>query len=144
VVELGLEKQARFLGYVSAEELRALYRLASFIVFPTLFEGGGLPLYEAFQEGAAVTCSNIPALRGLANNAAVLFDPLSVEDMARGLRQISTDDKLRDALRQKGRERSKLFAWENTAKAYRALYRKLAGQTLSDEDRLLLENPEKV
>ena len=142
--ELKLENQVRFLGYVEPEELRALYQLAQFFVFPTLFEGGGLPVYEAFQEGTAVACSDISALRGLTGDAALLFNPDSLDDIARALQQMTTDVKLREELSKRGKKRSQRFTWERTARSYRALYRKMAGRTLSAEDDLLLQGPENV
>ena len=99
---------------------------------------------EAFQEGIPVTCSGIPALRGLAGEAALLFNPESTEDIARALKQMMNDQDLLDELRSRGKKRGSMFTWEKTAKGYRALYRKLAGCGLSAEDNLFLQNPEGV
>jgi glycosyltransferase involved in cell wall biosynthesis len=71
-------------------------------------------------------------------DAALLFDPLSVEAIAIAMKQMATDESLRASLVRKGRQRLLDFSWERTAKAYRAVYRSAAGRTLSEEDRFLL------
>lgn len=136
--ELGLNGQVSFLGYVAPKELRALYRLSQFVVFPSLFEGAGLPVLEAFQETAPVACSAIPPLQEYGGDAVLQFDPTCVESIARALQQISSDEKLRARLRMRGTERVRLFTWERTGRMYRALYRKVAGRMLSQEDWQLL------
>jgi glycosyltransferase involved in cell wall biosynthesis len=135
---LGLQTEVMFLGFVSPIELRSLYRLAQFVVFPSLFEGAGLPVIEAFQERVAVTCSDIPPLREYGDDAVLTFDPLSVESIAASLLRISSDEALREQLRARGLERARLFTWERTGKTYRALYRKVAGVSLTEEDLHLL------
>ena len=136
--ELRLEQQTRFLGFVKPDELRALYHLAQFVVHPSLFEGGGLPVLEAFRAGVPVACSNVTSLPEYAGNAALLFDPTDVASIADALRQMATNVALREELRQRGSERIRLFTWERTAKMYRALYRQVAGVPLSEEDSALL------
>ncbi len=134
IEECGLQAQVMFLGFVSPVELRSLYRLARFVVFPSLFEGAGLPVIEAFQENVAVTCSDIPPLREYGGDAVLTFDPHSADSIAASLLRISREEGLREQLRARGTERAKLFTWERTGKAYRALYRKVAGVPLSEED----------
>lgn len=138
--ELALNNQVRFLGFVSPTELRALYHLAQFVVFPSLFEGGGFPVLEAFREGTPVTCSGVTSLPEYGGDAVLLFDPTSVESISEAMLRMATDAKLRATLRQRGAARIRLFTWERTARAYRALYRKMAGRPLSDEERHLLAN----
>ena len=138
VNELRLHNQVWFLGYVNSPDLRALYHLAQFVVIPSLFEGGGLPVLEAFREDAPVACSNVTSLPEYAGDAALLFDPMSVASIADALCQMATDADVREALRQRGRTRVRRFTWERTAKTYRALYRQVARAPLSDEDRALL------
>lgn len=137
---LRLENQVRFLGFVSPEELRALYRLAQFIIIPTLFEADSFPLIEAWQEGAAVACSNVTSLPKQAGDAALLFNPYSVESIANTLLFMSKDNNIRNDLKRSGAERVKLFTWEKTARMYRALYRKIINHQLSEEDNSLLVN----
>ena len=140
IKKLGLQTQALFLGFVNPLEVRALFSLAQFVVFPSLAEGAGLPVIEAFCEGVPVTCSDIPPLREYGGNAVLTFNPHSPESIAASLLRISRDESLREQLRARGRERARLFTWERTGKAYRALYRKIAGIPVSAEDRDLLTN----
>ena len=136
--DLGLQAQVIFPGFVSPLELRALFRLAQFVVFPSLFEGAGMPVIEAFQEGVAVTCSDLPPLREYGGDAVLTFDPRSTDSIAASLLRISSDEALREQLRARGRERARMFTWERTAKTCRALYRKVAGVPLTEEDLHLL------
>ncbi len=140
--ELGLEEQVHFLGFVGPTELRALYHLAQFVVLPSLFEGGGFPVLEAFQERTPVACSAVTSLPEYGGDAVLLFDPTSVESIAEAMRRMNTDAKLRATLRRRGTARSRIFSCERLAKAYRALYRQVAGCPLSDgEHRLLADSP---
>jgi glycosyltransferase involved in cell wall biosynthesis len=133
-----LEDRVRFRGYVSPSQLRALYRLAFFLVFPSLFEGCGLPVLEAFAEGLPVVCSNVPPLVEAAGDAALTFDPSSPESIVEALHRALTDPALLAELRRRGLERARAVSWERTARTYRALYRRAAGTTLSKEDRVVL------
>ena len=138
LLALGLQEQVKFLGMVSPEDLRALYRLAQFVVIPTLFEAASGPLFEAWQDGRPVTCSAVTSLPEQAGDAALLFDPLSVEAIADAVAQMATNPTLREDLRQRGTRRLQDFSWERTAKAYRAVYRLAAGCPLTEEDRRFL------
>jgi len=135
---LRIGDQVKFLGMVSPENLRALYHLAQFVVIPTLFEAASGPLFEAWQDGTPVACSEVTSLPEQAGNAALLFDPFSVEAIAKAVAQMATDSKLREDLRQRGTRRLQDFSWERTAKAYRAVYRRAGGFPLSEEDHWLL------
>jgi glycosyltransferase involved in cell wall biosynthesis len=134
----GVERQFLFAGYVSGHDLRALYRLATFLVFPSLFEGGGLPVVDAFREGLPVTCSAVTALPEIAGDGALLFDPESTEQMSAALQRMTIDPQLRQGLRLRGHERAAHFTWERMARTYRAVYRLIAGRGSSAEDRELL------
>jgi len=136
--ELEISDQMCFLGFVPKRDLRALYRLAQFVVIPSLFEGWGFPLVEAFSEGTPVASSNSTSLVEYAGDAALLFEGASVESIADAVRRMATDAELRDMLRRRGCEQARLFSWERTARAHRALYRKVVGRTLSEQDRRLL------
>lgn len=136
---LQLEEQVHFLGVVPGPDLRAFYRLAQFVIFPTLFEGAGLPAFEALQEGTPLACSNVTSLPEEVGDAALLFDPMSVEAIAKVLQCLTLDEGLRSKLAQKGRQRRQIFNWELTARAYRAVYRKAGRVQLSEEDRWLLQ-----
>ena len=136
--ELGLRDQVKFLGLVPRADLRALYRAAGFVIVPTLFEAASAPLFEAWQHGAAVACSSVTSLPEQARDAALFFDPLSVESVAGAAARMAADAALREDLRRRGRERLSDFSLERTAKAYRAVYRRAAGRALGEEDRWLL------
>jgi len=125
----------RFLDFVSSSELRALYHLAQFVVFPSLFEGGGFPVLEAFREETPIACSAVTSLPEYGGDAILLFDPTSVESIAQAIHRMTMDVQLRTKLRQRGAARISSFTWERTAKMYRALYRKVAGHPLTDEER---------
>jgi glycosyltransferase involved in cell wall biosynthesis len=135
---LHLHDQVQFLGLIPPEDLRAIYRLAQFVVVPTLFEAASGPLFEAWHEGVPVACSTVTSLPEQAGDAALLFDPFSVEAIAGAIRQMATDERLRNDLVERGRRRLQDFSWERTAKAYRAVYRRAARRPLTDEDRHLL------
>jgi glycosyltransferase involved in cell wall biosynthesis len=138
IEQSGLQAHVLFLGYVSPLELRALYRTAQLVVYPSLFEGAGLPVLEALQEGVPVICSDLAPLREYGGDAVLTFDPHSTDSMASSLLRISTDTDLREQLRERGKERARTFTWERTARTYRALYRNVAGVSLSEDDQRLL------
>jgi glycosyltransferase involved in cell wall biosynthesis len=136
--QLGLGEQVSFPGLIPREELSALYRAARFVFIPTLFEAASAPLFEAWQHGAPVACSSVTSLPEQAAGAALLFDPLSVEEMADALARMATDGDLREGLQLRGARRLEDFSLERTAKAYRAVYRRAAGRALDEEDCWLL------
>jgi glycosyltransferase involved in cell wall biosynthesis len=135
---LRLEGQVSFLGVVAHEELSALYRAAQFVVVPTLFEAASAPLFESWQHDAPVACSAVTSLPEQAGDAALLFDPLSVEAIAAAVSRMATDHDLRLDLRRRGTLRLQDFSCERTLKAYRAVYRRAAGLVPCEEDRWLL------
>lgn len=135
---LDLQDQVRFLGLIPAEDLRALYALAQFVIIPTLFEAASGPLFEAWMEGTPAACSAVTSLPEQAQDAALLFDPYDEDSIAAAMARMSTESDLRANLRQHGRRRLKDFSWQRTAKAYRALYRRAAKIPLTAEDQQLL------
>jgi glycosyltransferase involved in cell wall biosynthesis len=138
VRELGLREQVKFLGLVEREELSALYRAAQFVFIPTLFEAASAPVFEAWQHDAPVACSSVTSLPEQVADAALLFDPFSVEEITGALARMTTAHSLRDELKRRGARRLEDFSLERTAKAYRAVYRRAAGRALGEEDRWLL------
>jgi glycosyltransferase involved in cell wall biosynthesis len=102
-------------GRVAQEDLPALYSLAEAFAFPSLWEGFGLPVLEAMACGTPVVTANVSSLPEVAGDAALLVDPLSVEELAHALRRVLTDADLREELRRKGLERAKQFTWEKAA-----------------------------
>lgn len=139
VRELSLQQQVKFLGFVPEEDLRALYRLAQFLVMPTLYEADSCPIHEAWSEGLPVASSNATALPDQVQDAGLLFDPKDVHAIADAVARLATDEEQRDELRQRGYQRVNDFSWERTAKAYRAVYRRAAEVPLTEEDRWLLQ-----
>lgn len=138
VRELGLDDQVCFLGFIPPEHVTALYRLALLTVFPTLFEGGGFPVLEALSEGSPLACSDLPVLVEQVSDAALLFDPESVDSIASTLLQLYRDRHLRERLRKRGEAVVGRHTWDHMARTYRALYRKLGNGALTDEDIALL------
>lgn len=135
---LRLQDQVQFLGIIPVEHLRAVYRLAEFVIVPTLFEAASGPLFEAWQEMTPVACSRVTTLPEQASDAALLFDPVSVEAIADATARLASNVALREDLKQRGARRLRDFSWERTAKAYRAVYRRAARRTLNEEDTELL------
>ncbi len=111
-------------GRVSDDELVALYRTASALVFPSLYEGFGLPPLEAMACGCPVAASNTTSLPEVCGDAAELFDPLSIEDMARAVEALLDDPA---PYVERGLARASRFSWEACARAHEDVYRRLAG-----------------
>ena len=122
---LGLGGSVRFLGAVAEEHLPALYAGAELFVFPSLYEGFGLPVLEALACGVPVVCSNSSSLPEVAGDAALLVDPLDVPAMAQALGRVLGDLSLRQDLRARSLARAALFSWERTARETLAVYRKM-------------------
>jgi glycosyltransferase involved in cell wall biosynthesis len=122
--DLGLESQVRFTGFIAPEELLALYQLAQFVVFPSLFEGAGLPVLEAMEQGVAVACSEIPPLREYAGDTALFFDPTRVDAIAHALERLSADPTLRQEQREAALRRSQLFGPRQMARRHLAVYKR--------------------
>ncbi len=140
IKHLHLQPLVHHIGYVEPEALRLLYSRALFMVMPTLHESVSYPVFEAFASGVPVACSSVTSLPEQCGEAAILFDPLDTEEMAGAMRLLATDANLRAKLASAGTRRAAHFSVERTARAYRALYRRVAGLSLTAEDRELLNN----
>lgn len=139
---LGLEDAVRFPGFVTTIDLRALYALADGVVFPSLFEGWGLPVNEAFSAGIPVASSSAASLPDLVGDAGLLFDPIDPDAIATQMHRLWSDGELRRKLAERGRRRAELFTFDRSARLLRAHYRDVAGNRLSQEQALLLaESP---
>jgi len=103
-------------GFVDGEDLPSLYCGADMMVFPSLFEGFGLPILEAMACGVPVACSDISSMPEIAGDAAVLFDPLEVESIADGMLSILGSAENSNVLADRGLERASEFSWEKTAR----------------------------
>ncbi|MFL5906852.1 MAG: glycosyltransferase family 4 protein [Solirubrobacterales bacterium] len=142
--ELRLERAVSFPGFVSPLELRGLYELAAGLVFPSRFEGWGLPVCEAFSVGLPVASSSATGLPEVVGDAGLLFDPEDPAAIADRVLALWSDSALRSRLAHRGRERAALFSFDRTAAVFRAHYRRLAGRKLPEEDRILLAAPPPV
>ncbi len=126
IEDLRLSDQVIFLDRVPAEDIRPLYRGARFAVVPTLHEAASFPIFEAWNEGIPVACSNVTSLPEQAGNAAVIFNPFDIEQMGQQIAIVHQDETLRQRLIARGRRRLEKFTWQQTAQAYRTLYRTVA------------------
>ena len=128
VIKTRAEDVVRFLGFVPIETLRCLYQTAQAFVFPSLYEGFGLPPLEAMSCGAPVVASNVSALPEVIGDAAVIVNPENVFDIARGIRDILLDADLRERAVERGFQQSRRFSWLNTASQVLDTYRQVAGE----------------
>ena len=117
------------LGYVSQQELAALYRRASIFAFPSLDEGFGMPVLDAMANGVPVITSRRSALPEVAGDAALLVHPEDTEEIAAALLRLAADPGIRDDLARRGRERALQFPWEASLKKTWDVYRELIGAT---------------
>ncbi len=115
-------ERVRLLGFVPAEELPALYAGAAACAYPSLDEGFGLPLLDAFAAGTPTLTGGVSAMAEVAGDAALLVDPLSVESIRAGLERLLGDDALRARLAERGRRREREFSWRRTASETLASY----------------------
>jgi glycosyltransferase involved in cell wall biosynthesis len=113
---LGVDGDVRFPPWVSVEELEGLWSLASAFVFPSLYEGFGLPVLEAMARGVPVACSSASSLPEVAGDSALLFDPRREPEIAEALARLLNDEDLSARLRRLGRERAERFTWERAAR----------------------------
>lgn len=123
IIESGLEHKVRIMGYVSKPDLIALYSGASMFAFPSLYEGFGLPILEAMACGCPVVTSCTTSMPEVAGDAAILVDPLSVDDITAGMMRLM-DKSEREIFIKKGYERAKKFTWQNTARRTLDVYRR--------------------
>jgi glycosyltransferase involved in cell wall biosynthesis len=123
-VELGLEADTRFLGWVPPADMEGLYALASCFVFPSLYEGFGLPILEAMARGVPVACSDRGSLREVAGSAALVFDPESPKSIAEAIQRILGDGDLAANLSRVGRVQASHFTWKATAEGTLGSYRR--------------------
>jgi glycosyltransferase involved in cell wall biosynthesis len=122
-----LHKYVRFLGYMPEATLAVMYRLAGVFVFPSLYEGFGLPPLEAMASGTPVVTSNLSSLPEVTGDAAVLIDPYDPAAIAGGIERVLTDETLRRDLRRKGLARAQQFSWEQSVRRVREIYKEAAG-----------------
>jgi glycosyltransferase involved in cell wall biosynthesis len=123
VQDLQLSNHVRFLGYCPISDMPAFYEGAAALVFPSFFEGFGMPLLEAMWCDCPIVCSNATSLPEVAGDAALFFDPHSPEELAAVVSRILTDDPLRRVLIERGRQQVKKFSWQKfTMETVRVLH----------------------
>ena len=130
VDRLKLQDSVRFLGRVPIQDLVGLYNAASLFVYPSLYEGFGLPVLEAMACGCPVITSATSSLPEVAGDAALLVDPYNVEKLAAAMAEILDNQALATTLRERGVKQAKLFSWERCAQ-----------ETLAVYNQLMLDNP---
>jgi glycosyltransferase involved in cell wall biosynthesis len=128
---LQLTSSVYFTGYVAEEDLPILYNGASLFIFPSLYEGFGLPVLEALACGTPVVTSNCASLPEVAGEAAILVDPLDVNAIALAIRQVLEEPDLAVSMRLKGIAQAQQFSWEQTAKRTTEVYERLLNGQLS-------------
>jgi glycosyltransferase involved in cell wall biosynthesis len=126
--ELGIRDDVRMPAWLSAADLEGLYREAAFAVFPSLYEGFGLPVLEAMARGVPVASSNRSSLPEVAGDAALLFDPEIVEEIRDAMERLLHDSALAERLRTAGREQAASFTWAQAADLTVASYRRALGE----------------
>src|SRR5271169_3333709 len=126
VVRSGVQHDVRFLGFVPIEVLRIFYDEAKIFVFPSLYEGFGLPPLEAMVHGTPVVTSNVSSLPEVVGNAAVLVNPENVFEIMRALHRVLVDQSLRDKLKARGYEQAKRFSWDAAAQQILRVYHEVA------------------
>ncbi|HIQ39262.1 MAG TPA: glycosyltransferase family 1 protein [Methanothermococcus okinawensis] len=120
--KLNLRKDVIFTGYVPDEDLPALYNAADLFVYPSLYEGFGLPPLEAMACGTPVITSNTSSLPEVVGDAGIMVDPYDVDGLSKAMYEVLTNDGLREELRKKGLERAKLFSWKKCAEEHLKVY----------------------
>lgn len=125
---LGLGNKVIALGNTSDGELADLYGNAALFVYPSLYEGFGLPILEAMASGTPVIASRAGAIPETAGNAALLFDPYDHEELAQAMGRVLKDPITQKEMAERGKERAREFSWENSATAMLALARETAGK----------------
>ena len=125
--ELGVADRVRFTGWIADEDVEGFYRLASAFVYPSLHEGFGMPVLEAMRRGVPTACADATSLPEVAGDAALLFDPLSVEDIAGAIRTLLTDPSRAAEHARRGARRAGEFEWDRTARAAWQSYERALG-----------------
>ena len=128
VVRGGVQNDVRFMGFVPIEVLRIFYDAAKVFVFPSLYEGFGLPPLEAMAHGTPVLTSNTSSIPEVVGNAAVLVNPENVFEMMRALQRVLVDQALREKMRLRGYEQVKKFSWDRSAAEVLAGYEEVMGR----------------
>ncbi len=128
VAQTRMQNSVRFLGFIPLETLKIFYSGASAFVFPSLYEGFGLPPLEAMASGVPVVTSSVSSLPEVVGDAAVIVTPENVFDIARGIREVLLDEQVRKRLIEAGFEQVRKFSWDRTARETLGVYREVASR----------------
>lgn len=123
IQENHLEEKVKFIGFAEDSDLPKLYSLAKIFVFPSLYEGFGLPPLEAMASGCPTIVSNSSSLPEVVGDAAIMFEPLNYKELAQKLKNLLQDEELRNYYKEKGMEQAKKYQWEATADQTYRLYK---------------------
>jgi glycosyltransferase involved in cell wall biosynthesis len=124
----GMPDRIHFTGFVDDDDLLQLYNASEFFIFPSFYEGFGLPLVEAMACGRAVACARTSAMPEVVDGAAILFDPYQEREIVRAMVDLIEDKELRARMERLGVQRSAHFSWQRTAQQTLAIYREVAEQ----------------
>jgi glycosyltransferase involved in cell wall biosynthesis len=124
----GVEERIFFTGFVTDEDLLRLYNACDCFVFPSFYEGFGIPILEAMACGRAVACANTSAMPEVADGAGLLFDPNRPDEIVRALRDILIDSELRGRMERLGLQRAATFTWQKSAQLTLQVYEQVAGR----------------
>src|SRR5579862_2353923 len=130
VIRSGVSNDVRFLGFVPVDVLRIFYDRAKVFVFPSLYEGFGLPPLEAMVHGTPVLTSNTSSIPEVVDDAAMLVNPENVFEMMRALRRVLLDPSLREKLKQRGYNQAKKFSWDASAAKILRIYEDVANKVV--------------
>ncbi len=122
IKKMNLENNVRFLGYVPEDDLLYFYKLASVFLFPSLYEGFGLPVIEAMAAGCPVISSNATCLPEITGGAALLLDPNKIGDWSEAMSSILTNSEIKNNLINKGKNHAQQFTWEKSAREHLKCY----------------------
>lgn len=125
VIRSGVQNDVRFLGFVPVEVLRTFYDEAKIFVFPSLYEGFGLPPLEAMAHGTPVVTSNVSSLPEVVGNAAVLVHPENVFEIMRALHRVLLDQALREKMKERSHRQAAKFSWEKSVRRIMEVYREV-------------------
>src|SRR4029077_3064433 len=125
VMQSRVEDSVRFLGFVPFDTMRVFYSAAAAFVFPSLYEGFGLPPLEAMASGTPVITSSTSSLPEVVGDAAMLVNPENVFDIARGMKEVLLNDGLRERLSEAGRIHAARYSWKTTAQQVLEIYREI-------------------
>ena len=132
----GVSDRILFCGFVSDNDLLQLYNACDLFVFPSFYEGFGLPALEAMACGRAVVCSNTSALPEVVDGAAILFDPYAVDEMVRAIADLLLDAELRARMERLGLQRAAHFSWQKNAQRTRAVFEEVAERRIAAKPRV--------